>query len=71
MLREDFAPESDVDLLVAFDPDARIGLLDFVRIKYELSDPAGREVDLVSEKGLSRYTRDGVLAEAELLCVAP
>lgn len=67
VLREDFTSESDVDLLVAFEPGAPVGLFDFVRIKFELSDLLGRQVDLVSEKGLSKYIRDEVLAEAEVL----
>jgi len=71
VLRDDFTPESDVDLLVAFEPDAGIGLFDFVRIKQELGDLLGREVDLVSEKGISKYIRDEVMAEAEVLYVAP
>jgi len=71
VLRDDFTPESDVDLLVAFEPDARISLLDYVRIKHELSDLLGREVDLVSEKGISKYIRDEVFAEAEVLYVSP
>ncbi len=71
VLRDDFGPDSDVDLLVAFEPDAPIGLFDFVRIKQELGDLLGREVDLVSEKGISKYIRDEVLAEAEVLYVAP
>jgi len=71
VLRDDFTPESDVDLLVAFQPDAGIDLFDFVRIKQELGDLLGREVDLVSEKGISKYIRDEVMAEAEVLYVAP
>ena len=71
VLREDFRPDSDVDLRVAFEPAAPIGLFDFVRITRELSEVLGREVDLVSENGLSKYIRDEVLAEAEVLYVAP
>ncbi len=67
VLGDDFTPESDVDLLVAFEPEARISLLDRVRIKRELSELLGREVDLVSEKGISKYIRDEVFAEAEML----
>jgi hypothetical protein len=67
VVRDDFTPESDVDLLVAFEPEARIGPLDRARMKRELSDLLGRDVDLVSEKGLSKYVRDEVFAEAEML----
>ncbi len=70
VLRDDFGPDSDVDLLVAFEPDAGIGLFDYVRIKDELSELIGRQVDLVSEKGISKYIRDEVFAEAEVLYVS-
>ena len=70
VLRDDFTAESDVDLLVAFEPEARIGLLDYVRIKDELSDLIGRQVDLVSEDGISKYIRDEVFEEAEPLYVS-
>ncbi len=70
VLRDDFTPESDVDLLVAFEPNARISLLDYVRIKRELSELLGRDVDLVSEKGISKYIRDEVFAEAEAVFAA-
>ncbi len=70
VLREDFTPESDVDLLVAFEPDARIGLLDHVRMQRELSEMLERDVDLVSEKGISKYIRDEVFEEAEPLYVS-
>lgn len=71
VLREDFTDQSDVDLLIAFEPDARIDLLDYVGIKEELSEIVGRQVDLVSEKGISKYIRDEVFAEAEVLYVSP
>jgi predicted nucleotidyltransferase len=47
-LREDFRPDSDVDLLVRFAPDADWSLLDHARMERELSEILGREVDLVS-----------------------
>ncbi|MFO8079228.1 MAG: nucleotidyltransferase family protein [Armatimonadota bacterium] len=71
VLRDDFGPESDVDLLVTFEPEAGISLLDHVRIQRELSALLGRTVDLVSEKGISKYIRDEVLEEAESLYVSP
>ena len=71
VLRDDFTDESDVDLLVAFGPDARISLLDHVRIQRELSELPGRDVDLASEKAVSKYIRDEVFEEAEPLYVSP
>jgi predicted nucleotidyltransferase len=47
-LREDFRPDSDVDLLVRFAPDADLSLLDHARMERELTEILGREVDLVS-----------------------
>ena len=52
-LREDF-PDSDVDLLVEFEPAARFGFLALSRMQRELSDLLGRTVDLVLRDGLSR-----------------
>ena len=66
VLRDDFTPDSDVDVLVEFEPD-RIPGLEFFRIQRELSDLLCRKVDLQTPKFLSPYFRDRVLAEAEVL----
>jgi predicted nucleotidyltransferase len=63
VLREDFAADSDVDVLVEFDPDHVPGL-EFFRMERELSELLGRKVDLNTPGFLSRYFRDEVLAEA-------
>jgi len=63
-LREDFRPESDVDLLVEFEPGARIGLK-FFGMERELSEILGRKVDLNTPGFLSPYFREEVLEEAE------
>ncbi len=47
VLREDFSPDSDIDLLVRFFPGANYGLFDLVRMQDELKQIFGREVDLV------------------------
>jgi predicted nucleotidyltransferase len=47
VLREDFSPESDIDLLVRFSPEANYSLFDLVRMQDELKQIFGREVDLV------------------------
>jgi predicted nucleotidyltransferase len=47
VLREDFGPESDIDLLVRFFPEADYGLFDLVRMQEELKEIFGSEVDLV------------------------
>ena len=65
VLREDFGPDSDVDVLVEFEPGTRVGLR-FFTMERELSGILGRKVDLNTPQCLSRYYRDEVLAEAEV-----
>lgn len=62
--RDDFSPESDVDVLVRFDPDHVPGLFALVGMEGELSEILGRRVDLRTPEDLSRYFRDKVLSEA-------
>jgi predicted nucleotidyltransferase len=50
ILRDDFRPDSDIDILVTFTPDCKISLLDFVRLEYDLEDWLHREVDLVEKE---------------------
>ena len=51
-LRADFRDDSDLDLLVTFDPDAAWSLLDHVRMERELSEMVGRKIDLVSRRAV-------------------
>ena len=69
VLREDFASESDVDVLVEFEPGVRVGF-SFVRMQDELSELLGRKVDLHTPNSLSKYFRDEVLKEAQVQYVA-
>ena len=69
VLREDFSPGSDLDLLVEFQPGRTPGLA-FFRLERELSDLFGRRVDLNTRASLSPYFRDRVLFEARDLFVA-
>ena len=69
-IHDDFRPDSDVDVLVDFAPDAEIGL-DFFTLQDDLSTQFGRTVDLHTPASLSKYFRDRVLAEAEDQYVAP
>ena len=64
VLRQDFGPLSDVDVLVDFEPGRTPGLA-FFSMQDELSQLFGRRVDLHTPASLSRYFRDQVLAEAE------
>jgi hypothetical protein len=70
VLREDFSPNSDVDVLVDFEPGHTPGLA-FFAMQEELSRIVGRTVDLHTPRFLSPYFRDEVLAEAEVLYDAP
>jgi predicted nucleotidyltransferase len=64
VLRDDFTPESDVDVLVVFQPGKVPGFA-FFGMQEELSEILGRRVDLKTPNELSKYFRDEVLAEAE------
>lgn len=66
VLREDFRSESDVDVLVEFEPGRSVGLVRFSGMQRELSELLGRRVDLNTPGFLSRYFRDEVLKEAEV-----
>ncbi len=66
ILRADFRPDSDVDVLVEFEPGARVGLIKLAGIEIELSELLGRKVDLNTPGFLSRYYRDRVLTEAQV-----
>ena len=70
VLRDDFRPDSDVDVLVEFEPGKTPGLA-FFGMEIELSEMLGRRVDLNTPSFLSRYFRDQVLREAEDVYVAP
>lgn len=65
VLREDFGPESDVDVLVEFEPGHVPGLA-FIAMEAELSEILGRKVDLNTTGFLNRHLRDRVLSEAEV-----
>lgn len=66
ILRGDFAADSDIDMLVEFEPGATPGF-GFIGIQDELTELFGRSVDLHTPASLSRYFRETVLREAEAL----
>ena len=70
VLRDDFGPSSDVDVLVEFEPGHVPGLA-FFAMESELSEIIGRKVDLNTPQFLSQYFREHVLAEAEEQYAAP
>ena len=69
VLRDDFTPDSDVDVLVEFEPGHTPGLA-FFAMQRELSEILGRKADLNTAQDLSPYFRQEVLDEAEMLYVA-
>lgn len=70
-LRADFRPESDLDILVTFDPAANWSLLDHVRMEQELANLLGREIDLLTKRSVershNRIRRRNILDTAEVI----
>jgi uncharacterized protein len=66
VLRADFSPDSDVDVLVEFQPGQRVGYLRLAAMELELSNILGRKTDLRTPAELIRYFRDEVMMEAEV-----
>lgn len=69
VLREDFGPDSDVDILVEFEPGVRIGW-DFVTVQDELAEIFGRPIDLMTPDAIRPAYRDEILSSAENVYVA-
>jgi hypothetical protein len=67
VLRGDFTPTSDVDVLVEFQPDAHLTYFDLYYIQQALQEIIGRQVDLLTPGAISDYFRDEVLAQAEVI----
>jgi predicted nucleotidyltransferase len=70
VLRKDFRPESDVDILVLFSPEARVGLLTLARMRRELTGLFNRRIDLVPMDGLKPAIREHVLSDFEEIYAA-
>jgi len=70
ILRDDFGPDSDIDVLVEFEPRHVPGLLRMAGIEIELSEILGRKADLRTAAELSRHFREDVLREAQAQYVA-
>ena len=73
-LRDEFRPDSDIDVLVTFDEDARHTLFDLIHIQGELKHMLGREVDIVSRRGIESsrnpIRRNAILNSAEVIYAA-
>jgi len=71
VLREDFGPESDVDVLVTFAPDSHWSLFDVVDMIDELKDIFGRDVDLVEKDAIRNpFRRQAILSSYEVFYAA-
>ena len=74
VLRDDFRPDSDVDVRVRFQPDARPTLFDLVRMEDELQQLIGRPVDLVSRRAIESsrnyLRRKAILGSAKVIYAA-
>jgi len=66
VLRDDFRQDSDIDMLIEFEPGSKVGLIKIARIENELSEILGRKVDLRTPKELSCYFRQDVLKSAKV-----
>ena len=67
VLREDYGPNSDIDILVEFEPDTPVGFVPLSRIQRQLSDLLQHPVDLVPRDGLKPAIRDDVLSQAQVI----
>ena len=72
VLREDFRPDSDVDVLVSFSPAAPWSLFDLVTMQDELHEIFGRPVDLVEREGLRNpFRKRNILSSREIIYASP
>jgi len=70
-LREDFGPDSDLDFLVSFEPEVRMGIDALIEMKEELEARYGRPVDVVEKEALRNpWRRYGILRTREVLYAA-
>lgn len=74
VLREDFKPDSDIDILVSFEDDSTWGILELVQMKRELKILLGRDVDLLTKKSIEQshnwIRRQEILETAQVVYVA-
>ena len=68
VLRDDFRPESDIDVLVSLEPDAPWSLWEWIDMKEELADLFGRDVDLMEKDGLRNpFRRHAILTSKQVI----
>jgi len=66
VLRDDFGPDSDIDVLVEFEPGARVGLITLAGMEIELSQLLACKTEIHTTKGLNPLFRDDILDVAEV-----
>ena len=71
VLRDDFGPDSDIDVLVEFAPGAESTLIDLAGLKCDLEDLLGRTVDLVEKDTIKVFLADEILSTRLVIYVAP
>jgi uncharacterized protein len=64
IVRGEDKPGSDIDIMVEFQPDARVGLFGMARLQRQLSEILGRSVDLTTRDALHKALRDRIIKEA-------
>jgi uncharacterized protein len=69
-VRGEMRPESDIDIMVEFEPGVRVGLIQFESLAGELEALAGHRVDLVTKRGLKPWIRPEVLQDARVIYAA-
>lgn len=73
-LRADFRPDSDVDVMISFAPESKVSLFDMVHMQDELRQIFGRDVDLISKRGVENsrnyLRRKAILQSAQVIHVA-
>jgi predicted nucleotidyltransferase len=71
VLREDFRPDSDIDVLISIDPEAHVSLFEIAQMQIELENMFKRPVDLVEKEGLRNpYRRREILSTAQIIYAA-
>jgi predicted nucleotidyltransferase len=65
--RGEAQPDSDIDIMVVFDSDAKVGMFAFAQLAESLEQLTGRRVDLVTKNGLKPWIRDSASVDAQVL----
>ena len=68
--RGEMTPDSDIDIMVEFEPETRVGMIRFETLAEELTVLAGRRVDLVTRRGLKPWVRNDILKDLRVIYAA-